>query len=81
MSIPKTQKEYFELTHEEQAKVPSSALIKLLGEDTTNADDKSEYYYPLSEAFDKMSEAERAKLTHADKLTILNETPQKREKK
>ena len=81
MSIPKNQKEYFELSHEERKRVPSSVLIKFLSEDTTGADDNDkDLYYPLSEAFDKMSEAELAKMSSTDKLAILNETPQKRKK-
>ena len=82
MSVPKTQREYFELSHADRAKVPSETLIMLLGEDTS-ADDKEDedLYYPLSEAFDAMSEAERVQMSKEDKLKILNETPQKREKK
>ena len=69
-----------ELSHEERKRVPSSELMKYLGEDTTNTDDKDKDYYPLSEAFDKMNEAERAKMSTDDKLAIVTETPQKRKK-
>ena len=78
--IPKTQKQYLELTREEKSKVPTETLIKLLGEDTTGADDKDEDYYPLSEAFEAMSAEERAQMSSEDKLKILEETPQKRNK-
>ena len=77
--IPKTQKEYFELSHKDRSKVSKETLLKLLDEDTTEIDPKADYY-PLSEAFDAMSAEDRAGMSKEDKLLILNEIPQKRQK-
>jgi len=80
MSIPKTQKEYLELSHFERSKLSSEVLLNLLHEDLSADDEEVELYYPLSEAFENMSEAERAKMSNEDKSNILNETPLKRKK-
>ena len=75
--IPKTQKEYFELSHHERKKVPASTLIDLLGEKTAEEDPSADYY-PLSEAFDAMTPEARSQLTKDQKMEILNERPQQK---
>ncbi len=80
MSIPKSQKEYLELSHFERSKVPTETLIVLLHEDLSADDEEVELYYPKGEAFEKLSKEEQNQISREERLEILSETPQKRKK-